>query len=80
MAQVNGGGSSTSKAPAPGYESAPKMDVQPPKQEDLQQSYATLIGNDPNPKGWYGSMSTSPAIYNALHRSWACIVKLTCLI
>ncbi|EFZ01361.1 SPFH domain/Band 7 family protein [Metarhizium robertsii] len=56
MAQVNGGGSSSSKAPAPAYESQGKMNVEPPRQEDLQQSYATLIGNDPNPKGWYGSM------------------------
>ncbi|KAG6041951.1 hypothetical protein E4U41_000066 [Claviceps citrina] len=56
MAHVNGQGSS-SKAPAThGYESGPKMEVQPPRQEDLQQSYATVVGNDPNPKGWYGGM------------------------
>ncbi|KAG5952695.1 hypothetical protein E4U53_000201 [Claviceps sorghi] len=54
MADLNGGGSS-SKAPAHGYESGPKM-VQPPRQEDLQQSYATLVGSDPDPRSWYGGM------------------------
>ncbi|KAG6036274.1 hypothetical protein E4U19_003460 [Claviceps sp. Clav32 group G5] len=57
MADLDGGGGgSSSKAPAPGYETGPKMEVQPPRQEDLQQSYATLIGNDSNPKGFYGGM------------------------
>jgi len=31
--------------------------VQPPKPEDLQRSYATVVDSDANPKGWYGSMS-----------------------
>nr|AAQ73640.1 stomatin-like protein [Epichloe festucae] len=59
MTNTNDGESSSkapAPAPAPAYESGLKMEVQPPKQEDLQQSYATLVGNDPNPKGWYGSM------------------------
>lgn len=34
-----------------------KMAVEPPKKEDLQRSYATVVENDANPKGWYGSMS-----------------------
>lgn len=59
MADLDGGGGSSSKAPAPGYETGPKMEVLPPRQEDLQQSYATLIGNDSNPKGFYGGMSES---------------------
>ena len=33
--------------------------VQPPKQDDLQRSYASIVGDDANPKGWYGSMSQS---------------------
>jgi erythrocyte band 7 integral membrane protein len=33
------------------------MAVQPPRQEDLQKSYATVVAHDANPKGWYGSMS-----------------------
>jgi hypothetical protein len=33
------------------------MVVQPPKPEDLQRSYATVVSADANPKGWYGSMS-----------------------
>lgn len=41
-----------------GYVAAQKMAVQPPRQEDLQKSYASIVGNDANPKGWYGSMST----------------------
>lgn len=32
------------------------MVVVPPKPEDLQKSYATIVSNDANPKGWYGSM------------------------
>jgi hypothetical protein len=34
------------------------MTVEPPKKEDLQHSYATVVANDANPSGWYGSMST----------------------
>ncbi|CAN8097761.1 unnamed protein product [Discula destructiva] len=33
--------------------------VQPPRPEDLQRSYASIVGNDANPKGWYGSMINS---------------------
>lgn len=40
-----------------GFISQAKMTVQPPKKEDLQRSYATIVSNDANPKGWYGSMS-----------------------
>ncbi len=36
------------------------MTVEPPKQGDLQMSYASIVGDeDANPRGWYGSMSTS---------------------
>lgn len=41
-----------------GFQAQAKMTVQPPKKEDLQRSYATIVSNDANPKGWYGSMST----------------------
>lgn len=34
--------------------------VQPPRQEDMQRSYAAIVAEDVNPKGWYGSMSSSP--------------------
>lgn len=34
------------------------MTVQPPRQEDLQRSYAGIVANDADAKGWYGSMST----------------------
>lgn len=40
-----------------GFQANAKMAVQPPKQEDLQRSYATIVGTETNPKGWYGSMS-----------------------
>jgi len=33
-----------------------QMAVIPPREQDLQQSYASIVGNDANPKGWYGSM------------------------
>lgn len=71
MSAVNGE-SSTVKPAAPepergsnglggiGFQPQVKMTVQPPRKEDLQRSYATLVGDDSNPKGWYGGMSTSP--------------------
>lgn len=40
-----------------GFRPQVNMTVQPPRQEDLQQSYASIVGNDASPKGWYGSMS-----------------------
>lgn len=54
---------SSSKAPdvngATGFRPQGNMvTVQPPRAEDLQRSYASIVGNDANPKGWYGSMST----------------------
>jgi hypothetical protein len=30
--------------------------VVPPREEDLQKSYATIVGNDADAKGWYGGM------------------------
>jgi hypothetical protein len=35
------------------------MDVVPPRQEDLQRSYAAIVAENANPKGWYGKMSTT---------------------
>lgn len=55
-------GDSSSKAPEQGtggFQTQTKMTVIPPKKEDLQRSYATIVENDANPKGWYGTMSTS---------------------
>lgn len=54
--------SSSGKAPelngATGFRPQANMvTVQPPRPEDLQRSYASIVGNDANPKGWYGSMS-----------------------
>lgn len=54
---------SSSKQPdlnGQGFRPQVNMTVQPPRQEDLQQSYASIVGNDASPKGWYGSMSMSP--------------------
>jgi erythrocyte band 7 integral membrane protein len=51
--------SSTSKAPENsngGFRAHAAMTVEPPKAQDLQQSYATIVGNDAGPKGWYGTM------------------------
>lgn len=50
---INGNGTS-----AAGFRSQAAMRVERPRQEDLQASYASIVGNDANPKGWYGSMST----------------------
>lgn len=46
-----------------GFIAQAKMTVQPPKKEDLQRSYATIVSTDANPKGWYGSMSRFPLCY-----------------
>lgn len=71
MSTLNGAGhSSTSKATdqdgssVPGFQPQNKMTVQPPRGEDLQRSYAAEIGGEANPKGWYGSMSTSLSSYH----------------
>jgi erythrocyte band 7 integral membrane protein len=40
-----------------GFRPQQNMTVEPPKAQDLQPSYASIVGNDANPKGWYGSMS-----------------------
>lgn len=57
---------SSSKAPAingeGGFRPQANMAVQPPRQEDLQRSYASIVGTDADAKGWYGSMSTSQSI------------------
>lgn len=44
----------------PGRSDNPLVNVQPPRREDLQPSYAqTLHGDDQSSHGWYGSMSKS---------------------
>lgn len=64
-AQLNGQegsvGSSRGKAPDGGetqigFRPQTNMSVQPPRQEDLQKSYASIVGDEANPKGWYGTM------------------------
>ena len=49
---INGG-----KIPDVGFRPQANMAVVPPKKEDLQKSYASIVGDDHNPAGWYGSMS-----------------------
>lgn len=43
----------------PGHAHNPLVNVQPPKREDLQPSYAQVLqgDDDTNTSGWYGSMS-----------------------
>lgn len=42
-----------------GFQPSKPMAVQPPRKEDLQESYARVVDAETNPKGWYGNMSTS---------------------
>ncbi|KAJ9149969.1 Stomatin family protein [Pleurostoma richardsiae] len=49
-ARTNGAGQAT------GFRPQANMSVEPPRPEDLQRSYATVVDTDANPKGWYGSM------------------------
>ena len=56
----NGGPSngSSSRPGGLGNVSNKLIDVQPPKREDLQPSYAQMLGeSDTGAHGWYGSMS-----------------------
>ncbi|RYP87674.1 hypothetical protein DL770_004753 [Monosporascus sp. CRB-9-2] len=48
---VNGG-----EQTAVGFRSQGNMVVERPRQEDLQQSYASIVGTDADAKGWYGLM------------------------
>jgi erythrocyte band 7 integral membrane protein len=58
-----------------GFVAAVKMDVVPPKKEDLQKSYATTVEGESNPKGWYGSMiNTMGAIIGTMGAIPCCIV------
>lgn len=62
MASTLNGTSSSSKAPevepsTGGFQAQNKMAVQPPTEDDLQRSYATVVRTDVDYKGWYGSMS-----------------------
>lgn len=54
--ETTGTTNGSSAGPA-GFRSQAGMTVERPRQEDLQASYASIVGNDANPKGWYGSMS-----------------------
>ncbi|KEY64083.1 hypothetical protein S7711_07445 [Stachybotrys chartarum IBT 7711] len=63
----NSAGGSTSKAPAAngetpslgGFQAQHKMAVQPPRKEDLQRSYATVVTEDVGPTDWYGKMTNT---------------------
>ncbi|KAL2255400.1 hypothetical protein VTK26DRAFT_3446 [Humicola hyalothermophila] len=50
------GKATDSAAASGGFQSHANMTVQPPKPEDLQQSYASIVDNNPNSMGWYGAM------------------------
>jgi len=54
-----------------GFRPQANMTMQRPRPEDLQKSYASVIVDDPNPKGWYGTMGMS------LEHSPKVIQKLT---
>jgi len=42
-----------------GFRPQMNMTIQPPTPDDLQKSYASIVAEDGNPKGWYGSMINS---------------------
>ncbi|KAI1084880.1 stomatin-like protein [Whalleya microplaca] len=65
--QTNGGG-------PVGFRPQANMTVEPPRQEDLQQSYASIVGTDADAKGWYGSM------INALGACTGTLGAIPCLI
>jgi erythrocyte band 7 integral membrane protein len=70
--------SSTSKGKAAdtnGFRPSHNMQaVVPPRQEDLQKSYATIVGNDADAKGWYGGMiNTCGAIIGTMGAIPCCV-------
>ncbi|KIH89208.1 hypothetical protein SPBR_07445 [Sporothrix brasiliensis 5110] len=62
-AYADAGSSNGSHAGKPtaevGFRPQANMAVVPPRKEDLQKSYASIVGDDHNPAGWYGSMINS---------------------
>jgi erythrocyte band 7 integral membrane protein len=54
-AQPNGNGAERDEHQV-GFRPTVPMTVEPPKQEDLQKSYASIVGTDADAKGWYGGM------------------------
>lgn len=55
-----------------GFRPQANMAVVPPRKEDLQKSYASIVGDDHNPAGWYGSMSmfiSYPSFAKLFHTS-----------
>ncbi|KAK6844979.1 hypothetical protein PG995_015089 [Apiospora arundinis] len=54
---TNGAGTSSAAA-SEGFRPHQNMStvVVPPRPRDLQASYASIVGDDANPEGWYGSM------------------------
>jgi erythrocyte band 7 integral membrane protein len=66
--QSSSKGKSTDPIINGGFRPQAAMVVQPPKVEDLQQSYASIVGTDADPKGWYGSMSMSAFYLNSTMR------------
>ncbi|KAI1279796.1 stomatin family protein [Xylaria sp. FL0933] len=49
-------GQTNGTSSAAGFRQQAAMAVVPPRQEDLQQSYASIVDSDASPRGWYGSM------------------------
>ncbi|KAH7320067.1 SPFH domain family protein [Stachybotrys elegans] len=49
-------GHSVTEPSSGGFQTQNKMSVQPPTQEDLQRSYATVVTEDVGAHGWYGGM------------------------
>ncbi|GKT52302.1 putative beta-galactosidase A [Colletotrichum spaethianum] len=58
-----------------GFKPHGEMTVKPPTKEDLQRSYAKVVEEDANPKGWYGTMiNTFGACIGTMGAIPCCIV------
>lgn len=62
-----------------GFRPQGPMVVQPPRQEDLQKSYASIVGTDADAKGWYGSMSKSAPHLRSISHLSPQLVLTVCL-
>ncbi|KAF5127318.1 putative band 7 family protein [Metarhizium anisopliae] len=58
-----------------GFQPSKPMAVQPPRKEDLQESYARVVDAETSPKGWYGNMiNTLGAIIGTMGAIPCCII------
>jgi len=57
-----------------GFRPQANMSVEPPKPEDLQKSYASIVRDDSGPQGWYGSMINALGAVVGTMGAFPCVI------